>query len=118
MLKRVYKLSKTFDEQFRIQYHYFILEDTEFGKKTFNLVDTDCALARIVIAEYSERHMNVTYNLKLLFSHLTQGQSLEDAERILYKNRWTCNAHNLNFDQYYPCLQRHLKRLQFVGRLK
>jgi hypothetical protein len=118
MLQQIYLLSKVYDDQFCTTYYHYVLEDSEFGQKTYKLTDDNCAFARIVTCEYSERHMNVAYNLKLLFSELTRGQYYCDARDILHTNMYVCGDYGIDIQQYQSCLEKHLKRLRFVGRLK
>lgn len=118
MLQQIYLLSKVYDDRFHVTYYHYVLEDSEFGQKTYKLTDDNCAFSRIVAVEYSERHLNVAYNLKLLFSQITRGGTYADARDGLYTNVWTCNDYGINIEQYQPCLEKHLKRLRFVGRLK
>lgn len=118
MLKQIYLLSKSYDDRFHISYYHYVLEDTDFGQKTYKLTDHNCAFSRIVACEYSERHLNVAYNLKLLLSELVRGQYYCDAQDTLQNNIWVCAEYGINIRQYQLCLEKHLKRLRFVGRLK
>jgi hypothetical protein len=118
MLQQVYLLSKVYDDRFFITYYHYVLEDSDFGQKTYKLTDDNCAFTRIVASEYSERHLNVAYNLKLLFSELTRGQYYIDAIEMLHTNIYVCEDYGINIEQYQSCLEKHLKRLRFVGRLK
>lgn len=98
--------------------------DTDFEGDIYSVDDTDCVFIRIIIHEYSKRQLNVAANLKLYyntyFNYISFNHSYKDAVSRLATHRSVLNAYysHLFFDNYYPCLQRHLKRMAFVGKLK
>ena len=101
-------------------YSYQVI-DSEFAGDIYKISAEDCAFQRIIIHEYSKRQLNVVANLKLYYDTLfINDNSYRNAVNMLTAHRSVINAYysHLNFDGYYECLKRHLKRMAFVGKLK
>jgi hypothetical protein len=118
MLQRISELTTVYNEIFRERYYYYEMVDSEFGSVRHRLTDPDHAFVRIIIIEYSQRHLNVAYNLKLLFSNLAINHTYGELINLLNDYLYNLNGYNVSFQDYYNCLRRHVDRLKFVGKLK
>lgn len=121
MLTKISELTEAFDERYRQYHYYYELVDSEFGTVRHKLTDPSWAFARIVIIEYSQRRLNVAYNLKILFSNYAIDRSYDELIQMLDSHNENISGHygyNMNFGEYYNCLKRHIDRLRFVGKVK
>ncbi len=99
--------------------------DTDFESVPYtHMLDIDCLYPRLVMAEYSKRNLNVVQNLKRYYQFLFKENNIasyRSARSIINSDYQTLDIDHyryLKFSQYYDCLIRDLKRLEFIGLLK
>lgn len=126
MLQEIRQLESSIDTSNRyVTYYNYKLTDSDFGEESYVLTEHGCADIRIIISAYSKRNLNVTFNLKIYLSAAFDYISADDQYTYEGVKAWLDSTNHLmksyshmKFEDYYPCLVRHIDRMKFARVLK